>query len=366
MLRRVVLPIILCWLAIALPGTLSAAAPAQPPSSPPRIVAIGDLHGDHDAWMAIARGAGIVDATGHWAGGNSILVQLGDVVDRGGDSRAILRDLIRLEKEASHRGGRVVALIGNHEAMNMTGDLRYVDPGEYAAFVDKGSERRRREYYEANRQTIEAAAKARNASESPAAIRDAWLKQVPLGAIEHAAAWRPSGEIGRWILSHNAVARIGGSLFVHGGISATYATQTIDQINQQVTAALKAQEQSPTSIINDEQGPLWYRGLVTRAPSGDAPSGAASPAAASPAVARPTIDQEVDLVLRAYDVKRIVVAHTPSLKGIIGGVGGRLWRIDSGNARYYGGPPSYLEIVGDRVTARQVPRPPPSTKGENR
>jgi hypothetical protein len=69
------------------------------------------------------------------------------------------------------------------------------------------------------------------------------------------------------------------------------------------------------------------------------------------------IDQEIDLVCRAFGVKRIVVGHTPSVRGIVSIDNGRLWQADSGNSRAYNGVPSYLEIVGDRLVAHAVPRP---------
>ena len=65
-------------------------------------------------------------------GARTVLVQIGDVADRGPDSLKIIRQLMKLQREAAGRGGQVIALVGNHEAMNMTGDLRYVHPGEYA------------------------------------------------------------------------------------------------------------------------------------------------------------------------------------------------------------------------------------------
>ena len=110
--------------------------------APARIVAVGDLHGDYDAWEAIARGAGLVDAKGRWTGGKTTLVQLGDVPDRGPDSLKIIHQLMKLQREASRSGGKVIAMVGNHEAMNMTGDLRYVHPGEYRAFTGSQSEAR--------------------------------------------------------------------------------------------------------------------------------------------------------------------------------------------------------------------------------
>ena len=105
-----------------------------------------------------------------------------------------------------------MVLVGNHEAMMVTGDLRYVHPGEYAAFADGKSAGRRDAVYAANRVAIEATYRQRDAALSPAAIRDRWLAATPLGKIEHELAWRPTGELGRWILAKPAVALIGGLL----------------------------------------------------------------------------------------------------------------------------------------------------------
>lgn len=332
-------------------AALAVPAVAEPP--PPRIVAIGDLHGDHDAWRAIARAARLIDTKGKWAGGSAVLVQLGDVVDRGPDSLKIIRDLQRLQREAPKKGGRVFALVGNHEAMNMTGDLRYVDPGEFAAFADRGSKLRRDRLFEANREEIQAAYRARTPQITPEAIRREWLRSMPLGQIEHQAAFRPDGEIGKWVIANPAVVKLGDTLFVHGGISSAYAGQTPEQINLKVAAALQAQDQGPAAIINDPAGPLWYRGLIVRGDGDEAtlapvPQGATEP---------PSIDEEIELVLRSFGAKRIVVGHTPSRQGILSGAGGRLWRADSAISRSYGGKLTYLEIAGDRVTAHEVPRP---------
>ena len=335
--------------AVLLPGSISAQ------STPSRVVAIGDLHGDYDAWQAIARAARLIDAKGRWTGGSATLLQAGDVVDRGPYSLKIIRHLMKLQSEAPKRGGRVIVLVGNHEAMMMTDDMRYVHPGEYKAFADRTSEARRDRVYEANKAAIEAAYRARFPDIKPEAIKQRWIDSNPLGKIEYQIAWLPDGELGKWALQNPAVVKLGDTLFVHGGISAAYANIPIDELNRQVTAALKAQDRAPAAIINNPQGPLWYRGLITRnAAAGDeatvapVPQGAAQPL---------SIDQEIELVLKNYAVKRIVVAHTPSREGIISSAGGRLWRIDSAISRAYAGQPAYLEIIGDRVSAHDVPRP---------
>ena len=336
MVRRLWAGLVLCLVA----ACAGSAAPAQPAPEQPRIVAVGDLHGDYSAWTDIARAAGLIDARHRWSGGRTILVQLGDVPDRGPDSLKIIRDLMRLQKEAARKGGKVIALVGNHEAMNMTGDLRYTDPGEFAAFADSGSVARRERVFAANAASLAKQYRLAAPAMTDAAVRARWMQETPLGWVEHRLAWGPKGEVGRWVMGNPAVANLGGNLFVHGGISVEYSKRSVDEINRGVAAALAANDQSPASIINDPLGPLWYRGLVAR----------------EPGEVRPPVEQELATALTGYGAKRIIVAHTPLLSGIGILEGGRLVRTDSGNSRYYNGRPSYLEIIGDRLIPHAVAR----------
>jgi hypothetical protein len=332
---RLVLGLVL-GLAAMLGGSV---APAQQPAGP-RIVAVGDLHGDYSAWIDIARGAGLIDGRGRWAGGRTTLVQLGDVPDRGPDSLKIIRHLQKLQKEAAKAGGQVIVLIGNHEAMNVTGDLRYVDPGEYAAFADAGSAGRRDRVFAANARSLLAQYRAIEPAITETAVRTRWMADHPLGWVEHRLAWGPKGEVGRWVIRNPAIAVVDGNLFVHGGISTDYAKIPIAEINRRVAASMTAGDLSETAIINDPLGPLWYRGLVVR----------------EPGEVRPPVEQELAAVMAAYGVRRIVVAHTPLLSGIAVLQAGKLIRIDTGNSRHYGGKPSYLEIIGDRAVPHSVAR----------
>jgi hypothetical protein len=188
---------------------------------------------------------------------------------------------------------------------------------------------------------------------SAEAIKDEWMRSMPLGKIEYQLAWRPEGDLGKWAIANPAVVKLGDTLFVHGGISAAFANLPLGEINRLAAAALKARDASPTAIINHPQGPLWYRGLISR---GDGDEATLAPIPQGSAAAL-TIDQEIDLVLKNYGVARIAVAHTPAREGIIAAAGGKLWRVDSGISRAYGGTPAYLEIIGDKVTAHNVPRP---------
>ena len=328
------------WLASLFAALLISVAPAgAQPSS--RIVAVGDLHGDYGAFSAIMADAGLVDRRGRWTGGRTIFVQTGDIPDRGPDSRRIMRDLIRLQREAARAGGRVVALVGNHEAMNVTGDLRYVHPGEYAAFVDSRSTGRREGVYGVNRAAIEADYHSRDPTLTHDAIRRAWFDAVPLGMVEHRVAWAPDGELGRWVVGNPAVALIDGTLFVHGGIGAAYANVPIDEINRRAAAELGARDSSQTALINDPAGPLWYRGLMERE-------------GMSREEADQAIEAELAEVLRAHGARRIVVGHTPVLSGIDIRHGGRLIAIDTGIAALYRGRRTWLEIVDGNPIAHVV------------
>jgi len=320
---------------------------------PQRIVAVGDLHGDFQAWHDIARGAGIEDATGHWSGGKTTFVQLGDITDRGPDSLKIVRNLQQLQREALRKGGKVIVVLGNHEAMNLIGDNRYTTPGEYAAFADGQSGARRDRVYEANRAQLEAFYKAQDPKITPEQVRAKWMAEHPLGWVEHKLAWSASGDLGKWATSNPAILKVGGTLFVHGGISAEYARTPMDAVNKRVAAAMAAADESPASVLTDPLGPLWYRGLVATDPEAQA-----ARAAVKPPAPQMTSDQEVDAVLASYGAKRLVIGHTPSLQGIQITNGGRLARIDTGNSRYYGGPLSWLEILGDQMVPHTVPRSP--------
>jgi hypothetical protein len=330
---------LICSAIVAIASLIAATAAA---AAPARLVAVGDLHGDYSAWLDIARDARLIDPNGRWAGGNTTLVQLGDVTDRAPDSLKIIRSLQQLAKQAPRSRGKVVVVLGNHEAMNLLGDLRYTTPGEVAAFVDGDSSARRDRAYDRNRQAIEAGYRGKNPALTETAIHAAWIAATPLGWLEHRLAWRSDGELGRWAARNAAIVKIGDTLFVHGGISAEYAKLPIGEINRRAAAAMSAADDSPKSILNDPLGPLWYRGHAGRDPDAEAER------AAAPGP-RPTADEELAAVLAAYGAKRLVIGHTPSLTGIAITNEGRLIRIDTGISRFYGGPLTWLEIVGDRV-----------------
>lgn len=86
--------------------------------------AMGDIHGHSERAEAVLRAAGVIDASGSWAAGDSTLWFVGDFFDRGPDGAGAVRLAMRLQQEAAAQGGRVEALLGNHELM-VLGVLRF-------------------------------------------------------------------------------------------------------------------------------------------------------------------------------------------------------------------------------------------------
>ncbi|MEQ1500586.1 MAG: metallophosphoesterase [Myxococcota bacterium] len=254
------------------PDVTTSSSPAAPGGTDGRVYAIGDLHGDFDNAIAALAITGLVDATGRWTGGTATLVQTGDVVDRGDEGKRLYAWLRALSAEATAAGGRVVPLLGNHEVMNLRGDWRYVSPGDLAAY---GGEEARK------------------------------------------AAFSATGEDGKWLRTLDAVATVGDTVFVHGGVTPEWASP---DVNGRIRAAIDAKEPDPA--IGDT-GPLWWRGYVTD----------------PEATACPTLGT----ALAALGAKRMVVGHTTRRDGRVEArCGGALVVIDIGISDGYG---AHLGVV---------------------
>ena len=315
---------------------------ATPAAAGPRIVAAGDFHGDYDAFSRVIRGTGLIDENGDWAAGKTVFIQTGDIADRGPDTRRIIAELRELQLEAEAAGGRIIALIGNHEAMVMTGDYRYLHPGEIAAFVDDASAERREALWQRDKADIIAGYQARDGALSEPEIKAAWEEQTPLGLIELDQAWAPDGEIGAWVKGNPVVVVAGDSLFVHGGLSARYAHYSVDELNMMAASALEDQTRDRGAVIHHPLGPAWYRGLL-RASAETAETGVDG--------AELTIEEELDRVLSAFGVERIFVGHTPAVEGVKCNHDCRVIQIDTGMSAHYGGVVSFVEITEDGIFA---------------
>src|SRR6187397_2212001 len=174
-------------------------APGQPGAAQgsTRIVAIGDIHGSLEGFTAILEAAGLTDASGRWSGGRTQFIQTGDYIDRGAGTRAVMDLLMALESQASRAGGRAIALLGNHEVMNLIGETRDVTNEIFATFADKNSERRREDAWQQYQQL----AKTRSSNGAPLASvyaqsQGEWMGTHPLGYIEYREAFAPRGTYG--------------------------------------------------------------------------------------------------------------------------------------------------------------------------
>jgi hypothetical protein len=197
-----------------------AAIPTTVPLTPKRLVAIGDLHGDLGGARAALRAAGAIaslgsaDASDRWVGGDLVIVQTGDILDRGDDESKIFDLLERLDAEARTSGGAIIQLNGNHELMNGAHDFRYVTPG---GMRDFGGDRQR--------------------------------------ALEPGGAWAKK------LAGFNIVAIVGGTVFSHAGVLGEWVTQ-LDAMNLSSRCWLDGQAgtfDDPPVALTSQESPVWTR-----------------------------------------------------------------------------------------------------------
>ena len=235
--------------------------PAQPQSpkadwdTPSRLLAISDLEGNYNHTLRFLQNNQVIDEEGHWIWGNGHLVLVGDLVDRGPMVTEVMWLLHQLEHEAHAAGGNVHYVLGNHEAMVMGGDLRYIHP---------------RYHFIAGR----------------------------LG-VPYDQLFGEATEIGRWWRSKNAVTRVGNLLFVHGGYSPKLdqANLSMDELNKRVRAGLPPNrptgQTAGTNPVQHQHGPFWYRGYFAKHAAG---WGLATP-------------DELDRILNRHKAQHIVIGH---------------------------------------------------------
>ncbi|GAA5969317.1 hypothetical protein JCM3765_001882 [Sporobolomyces pararoseus] len=316
-----------------------------------RIVAIGDIHGDFLALTKILRKAFIINLKGQWIGGETVLVQTGDIVDRGVDTIVCYKFLQSLRDQAEKFGGKVISLLGNHEIMNALGDWRYVNKDDIKSF---GGERNRRE------------------AMSSGWIGQEWRQNYSITArVPYLVSKFPSNKsITRFHLDENKkftsepenqdqdqedederdnslseLEKDGAVNFVHGGIIPEYlktlssGRRPISEINRIGTTLMNFLKEKPFPIslpkggstveqrlFWSEQGPMWNRDLALQEPE-------------------ELLCTRVEKVLKELKVRRLVVGHTPNFEGIVSRCRGKVLLIDTGISRAYGGSHSFLEIL---------------------
>ncbi len=188
--------------------------PTTLPLAPKRLVAIGDLHGDLGGARSALEAAGAINDSDAWIGGELVIVQTGDILDRGDDESKIYDLFEKLTAQAKAAGGDIVMLDGNHELMNAAHDFRYVTPG---GMHDFGGDR--------------------------------------LGAFE------PGGTWAKKLARYNVVAIIDGTVFSHAGVLGDWVTQ-LDEVNRSSRCWLDGQagtHANPPLALTSDQSPVWTR-----------------------------------------------------------------------------------------------------------
>ncbi len=370
--------LLLCLAALLIP--LSAASPAPAGGPGERIVAVGDVHGEYQGFVDILREAELIDAKERWAGGTATLVQTGDFLDRGPRVRPVMDLLMRLQEEAPATGGRVVVLLGNHEALNLFADYTDVAADAYADFADRSSKARRKAGYRRYAKWVA----QWPAEDAPG--KEAWMAVHPPGKLEYRQALGPEGTYGRWLRRLPTAVAVGDTLFVHGGLDpelAAASPEELDQATWEEIAAFdrlrrQATDQGVVLPTQDRRQMVWAIGRRLADLDGTPGDGESTDAGwlrellasidtggsfafryDSPVWFRGfsewSEDQGsagVDKLVATFGVRRIVVGHSVRKRAIERRFAGRVFLIDTGMlARVYGGRPSALEIAGGRVTA---------------
>jgi 3',5'-cyclic AMP phosphodiesterase CpdA len=279
---------------------LLAASASNSASGAPRIVAIGDLHGDLDATRRALLLGGAIDREDNWIGGKLIVVQTGDQLDRGDEEQEILDLFEELRLRSRDAGGAFYALLGNHELMNVMGDLRYVTEGgfeDFTAVVNFDSE-------------------------------DSSLARFPSEQRARMAAFLPGRPYAMKLSERFLILQLGDNIFVHGGVLPRHVDYGIDQINAETRAWLKGEAQRPEILLGGDS-PQW-----TRLYSDEADSSAC---------------EVLSEVLKKLGAKRIIMGHTVQEAGIGPACDSLAWCIDGGLSAHYGGEMQVLEIIGDEV-----------------
>jgi len=328
-------------LLLVVPSGTASQERKEPPcewNGVPRVVAVGDIHGAFDNVVAVLQTAGILDEKRKWMGGKAHLVQNGDIVDRGPQSRKAMDLLMELEEQAEKAGGRVHVLIGNHEAMNVVGILDLVSKQEYESYTDRDSRSLRDTAFERYYEQMRREAKERD-EEAPGKnqLRSEFETRYPLGYVEHRQAFSASGRYGKWIRSHNVAVKIDGVVYSHGDWSEKMAQVGIAEVNRRIRAELSDEVPLEGGLAFDSESPLQYRGLANIALT---------------LASQQAEEARVSGILASLGATRMVVGHTLTSGVIESRFGGKHVSIDTGMLELYrGGHRIALEVAGNALTA---------------
>lgn len=278
-----------------------------------RLIVIGDIHGDYDAFIQVLQKAKILNNNLEYVGGKSHVVQVGDILDRkpremdgsDEDSEArIMALILELQIKSYLNGGGYHPVIGNHELMNVLGQFDYVSP---LGMKHYGGSHGRREYF----------------------------KPGGTMATYFACGWNP-------------VVKIGGWMFVHGGMSKKISEKyKIEDINMTLRDFLYGNIEHIKKKYFDElfmnsKSILWNRDYsIDHNPQ-----------------VYDKLNDDLNHILKNYKVKRICTGHTPQLKGIKHRYQGRVFNVDTGMSSAFGKKNNsldrihFMEVLGDNQKIR--------------
>lgn len=285
--------------------TEASDAPAQQATdNAGRLVAIGDIHSDINAMRQVFQLAGAINANDEWIGGELTIVQLGDMIGRSDDERQVLDLIFALQQQAEQHGGKLYALIGNHEIMGARVDNQAVGPNPFPAYEGMAG----------------------------LDLSDPRLEHLQPNERHRGAALMAGGPYARRLAEWPTVLQLGSTVYVHGGVVPRWVEYGIDRINADVSAWLRGEEQfEPVSSqrVDDSDRVMWARHFSSRVDSFDC--------------------QMLQLSLDLLGAERMIVAHTRHPQ-ITAYCDQKVWVLDTGMSRAYGGQIQALELINDEVT----------------
>eukprot|EP00798_Chlamydomonas_sp_ICE-L_P008041 gene8041-1275_t len=286
-----------------------------------RIVAIGDVHGDWQKTIDSLLMARVIEINEEdeivWSGGDAVLVQVGDVMDRGDNEIAIVKLLRALDLQAKQQGGAVHMLNGNHESLNVCGDFRYVTPG---AFVE---------------------------SALFAGLSENELSDWGLLARVRYAVYKPGGPMALELAKNPTVLVVNDTAFAHGGLLPIHVNYGLKRLNAETAAWMRADTTAeggkaapPFLAMGDSNSVFWNRELSKETfPS---------------PYDRYNACNKLKQALAKVGAKRLVVGHTPQVGGANCECEGQVWRIDVGmSSGVLNRATQVLEIVPSTVAGGQ-------------
>lgn len=304
-----------------------------------RIVAIGDIHGDLLAAQLALRLAGAIDSNNHWIGGNLVVVQTGDQIDRWNEDREVLDLFSNVATEAEEAGGRVISLNGNHELMNVSNQFWVVKPESFNEFLDiqVPPDWHPPSYFPKYMP---------NPIHIPKMDKSQVVKPTDPGVYQRAYAFSPGGHYAKILANRPFFAIVNDTVFVHGGISpkalSSGLLQSMERTKDWMLGNIHIDSRLQITVETPVQNILNNRTYSRLTSDGVEKGTDPEHQETCKALAE---------VLAALGVKRMVVGHQIQPKGISKACNGQVWRIDIGFSQGYGSSDHVeaLEITNDDV-----------------